>query len=102
MSQAAWRCYLLLRISFDRTLSAKNLACNQQLLLLLLTFLQFKRKQRLPKPPAVISECVTEIILNSFSSLKVYIYAWNLQAVHIIYPFIQLHCNIKLLLTTFV
>lgn len=90
MSQAAWRCYLLLRISFDRTLSAKNLACNQQLLLLLLllTFLQFKRKQRLPKPPAVISECVTEIILNSFSSLKVYIYALNLQAVHIIYPFI--------------
>lgn len=89
MSQAARRCYLLLRISFDRSLSAKNLAYNQQLLLLLLlTFLQFKRKQRLPKPPAVISECVSEIILNSFSSLKVYIYAWNLQAVHIIYPFI--------------
>lgn len=89
MSQAARRCYLLLRISFDRSLSAKNLAYNQQLLLLLLlTFLQFKRKQRLPKPPAVISECVSEIILNSFSSLKVCIYAWNLQAVHIIYPFV--------------
>lgn len=76
-----------------------TLACNQQRLLL--TFLQLKRKQLLPKPPAVISECVSEIILNTSNSLKVCIYSLYLQAVHIISPFILLRYNIKLHLNHF-